>query len=166
MTRKKSQPVNQASPFWSATKSAVFVCVGFVAGIFADDFVGFRSDNRAALGVEIKEYEASAVRVNTALEKFAKIASGEQSKTPSDLSDLRNQLLAFQTEARELSYRVPGATDHYQDLEGAVLRILDESEKLGSPLTNKPFVAAVSDFLVHANGLQEAAVQAQRSYLN
>nr|WP_234836377.1 hypothetical protein [Sinorhizobium meliloti] len=138
----------------------------FVAGIFTNDFVEFRSDTRAALETRLNDFDGTTKAIDKILTQFAKISSGEAAARPEDLDALRGSLLEFQMAAREISYSVPAISPEYRTLEKAINQILDEASKISKADKNKPFVSAVENFLFSAATFQKRAIEAQGSYLN
>ncbi|WP_234896270.1 hypothetical protein [Sinorhizobium meliloti] len=143
----------------------VTTLAAFVAGIFTNDFVEFRSDTRAALETRINDFDGTTKAVDRILTQFAKISSGKAPVRPEDFDVLRSSLLEFQIAAREISYNVPVISPEYRALENAINQILDQASKLSTADKNKPFVGAVENFLFSAAAFQKRAIEAQGSYL-
>jgi len=153
---------------WSTARTTVVAIAlsvgGFVAGIFTDDFVDFRSDNRQLLEEDISQFRQSASAVDAILIEFAKVAAGEETATPDKLDKLRLDLVTFQRSAQNLAFRVPGLTASYENLENSMLSVIDESTKVSSPLHNKKFVQTVASFVADAEDFEAHVIREQRRY--
>lgn len=138
--------------------------VGFLAGIFADDIVNFRSENRQNLGKEISELRDKSDDVDQILGVFAKISVGEKELSEVDLDTLRMQLIGFRSEAEDVALRVKNLEGGFRNLESAMVELLESAEKISTPDKNKPFVRSVSKFLAETDRFLESATDAHTSY--